>query len=109
VPLSTLAVPSTTTGELIELPPSGLSMMIRSPLGMGDAGVPGEAPAELLGLAVSLGEAEELGVGVLLWNTKVVVLSPPQAAIMRPAAQISTNRDALFIHPSFDRVKATPT
>ena len=89
-PLATLAVPETSTGELMGLAPSGLSMMIRSPLAMGVAAVFGSEDdsgdaAELLDGA-ALVEAEAPADGELLPRTKVVLVSPPQPASSMPVA-----------------------
>lgn len=82
VPLSTLAVPETSTGELMGLLPSGLSMMMRSPPAMGVAEAAGCADVFEVSELVAVGEtvAEAVGEpGVLPPWTKVVMLSPPQA------------------------------
>src|SRR6266550_3899759 len=73
VPLSTLAVPETSTGELIVVLASGLSMMIfRSP-GIAVAAVAGSAALVGVALALADGEApalvEALAVGEPLSST----------------------------------------
>ena len=92
VPLSTLAVPETSTGELIALLPSGLSMMIFRFLGIGVAAVMGreEVSGEVLVAADGEALAEAaLAVGVPLVKTYVVVLSPPHPAIAIAATPTS--------------------
>jgi len=63
VPLSTLAVPATSTGELIAVPPSGLSMMILKLLAIGVAAVLGreELAGEAFVEAEALAEADVVG------------------------------------------------
>lgn len=92
-PLATLAVPETSTGELIELLPSGLSMMIRSPLAIGVADVlgneddPGDAAELAAGDALTEVEADD---GEPLESTNVVLLSPPpHPASSRPATRMT--------------------
>ncbi|HEY9288034.1 MAG TPA: hypothetical protein VIT43_08435 [Candidatus Dormibacteraeota bacterium] len=82
MPLSTLAVPEISTGELTALLPSGLSMMMRRLFGIGVADVAGsEEGDDALGLVdvapLALGEADAVDVPC---STNVVVLSPPHAA-----------------------------
>lgn len=92
-PLVTLAVPETSTGELIGLLPSGLSMMIRSPLAMGVAEVLGsdEVPGDAAALVPpdALGEAAPDVDGEPLDRTNVVLLSPPHPASSRLTAMIT--------------------
>jgi hypothetical protein len=112
VPLSTLAVPEIATGELIALLPSGLSMMIFRLLRMGVAAVVGSDELAGEALAPVDGEAlpdAELAAGDPLCSTKVVVLSPPQAAMVVRHAPASSNRSTLFIEPLLGRVKPTPS
>ena len=86
VPLSTLAVPATSTGELMAVPPSGLSMMILKLFGIGVAAAPGRG--ELAGEA--FGEAEALAefdaVGDSDCSTYVVPPSLPHPATPRQAS-----------------------
>src|SRR2546428_1410815 len=84
VPLSTLAVPDTCTGELIAVLASGLSMMIFLLPGIAVAAVTGSD--ELAGVALVLADgevpalAEALADGDPLSSTNVGVLSPPHPA-----------------------------
>src|SRR5256714_4910381 len=93
VPLSTLAVPATSTAELIVVLESGLSMMILLPSVGGVTVVVGseegdpEVPAD--GEALAEGE---LAAGEPLSCTKVVTLSPPHPAIA--SATMLTNTPA---------------
>src|SRR6266550_2165551 len=82
VPLSTLAVPDTSSGELIAVLESGLSMMIFDPSGIGVAAVAGRLELAGVPLAVVEGEAPVLAeaLGEPLSSTNVVVLSPPHPA-----------------------------
>src|SRR2546425_7273157 len=82
VPLSTLAVPAISTGELMAVPPSGLSMMILKLSGMGVAAVVGsdEPAGDPLVDAEALAEGEP-GEGDSGCSTYVVPPSlPPPAA-----------------------------
>ena len=87
VPLSTLAVPVTSTGELMAVPPSGLSMMILKLLGMGVAALAGSD--ELAGNpfvdAEALAEGEPAE-GDSVWSTYVVPPSLPHPAAPRQAS-----------------------
>ncbi len=87
VPLSTLAVPDTSSGELIAVLESGLSMMIFSPSGIGVAAVTGSEEPAGVALAEVKGEAPALAeaLGEPLSSTNVVVVSPPH-----PASTIAT-------------------
>ena len=78
-PLATLAVPETCTGELMAVPPSGLSMTIRSPFGIGVTAVVGseDDAGEAAELADAEAADEELDAEALE-STNVVLLSPPQ-------------------------------
>jgi len=80
VPLSTLAVPETGTGELIAVLESGLSMMIFSPSGIGVAAVTGSEELAGVALAEVEGEAPAVAEGEPLSSTNVVVVSPPHPA-----------------------------
>jgi hypothetical protein len=101
--LSTLAVPDTWTGELIVVLAFGLSMMIFRLSGIAVAAVAGSV--ELAGEALALAEAllpafaEALALGVPVSSTKLVVLSPPQAARPRHAVPTTNAAANLFMTP----------
>ena len=82
VPLSTLAVPDTCTGEPIAVLESGLSMMIFEPSGIAVAAVAGSD--EVVGVVEAFVEGEvpalAEALGEPLSSTKVVVVSPPHPA-----------------------------
>jgi hypothetical protein len=89
VPLSTLAVPETSTGEPIAVLASGLSMMILRLPAIGVAAVVGSD--ELAGEALVPADGEaladaEVAAGDPLDKTNVVLLSPPQPASASPEA-----------------------
>jgi len=103
--LSTLAVPDTCTGELIEVLASGLSMMIFEPSGIGVAAVAGsvEPVGVALACAVVVAPALALAVGEPLSSTKVVVLSPPHPANTRQASPRETAAPNPFMTPLNDQ------
>src|SRR5438128_8724836 len=102
-PLVTLAVPETSTGELIAVAASGLSMMTFRLPGMGVAAVAGseERGGWALALALALVEAwaDAPAVGDPLSSTKVVVLSPPHPASAANAIPNSRTTPNPFINP----------
>jgi hypothetical protein len=102
VPLSTLAVPATSTGELIVLLASGLSMKTLLPSSggvtavVGSEELSGEAPPPADGEALA---EPELAVGDPLDSTNVVVLSPPHPAIASAAMLTNTPTPNPFMTP----------